>query len=304
MVGALYSFLPCGSYPTVDLYIQGYFSPESFRKDLKTVFMGFLSCIQMQAKVGRVATTQRNTPFWHMAADYYFLHHARGRLDGPFLRFWKCDPCVVIGRSQVLAHEVNVKYCKENDIKIARRISGGGAVYLDNGILNASIVVPRSFLNGITSVSTLNSLFTVNLANALEMIDGSPVRVESPATILFDDFKVSGGAAYHKMSAILHHATFLLHANLEHLEASLVASPSNPVTASGSKYHPTKNIPRIEGNYLEKCIIKQFEKVFNLQFNAHSLAREECKGIQELERQWFRDPKWIDGARRPRRNRS
>ena len=43
------------------------------------------------------------------------------------------SPSVVIGRYQNPWIEANVKFCEENNIKLVRRYSGGGAVYHDEG---------------------------------------------------------------------------------------------------------------------------------------------------------------------------
>lgn len=43
------------------------------------------------------------------------------------------SPSVVIGRYQNPWIEANVKFCKENNVKLVRRYSGGGAVYHDEG---------------------------------------------------------------------------------------------------------------------------------------------------------------------------
>ena len=55
------------------------------------------------------------------------------------LRFWESDKAVVIGRFQCVHKEVNLNYCKENEIAIARRFTGGGAVFHGPGNLNYSM---------------------------------------------------------------------------------------------------------------------------------------------------------------------
>ena len=44
------------------------------------------------------------------------------------LRFWKSDKAVVIGRFQCVHKEVNLSYCAENGIAIARRFTGGDSL--------------------------------------------------------------------------------------------------------------------------------------------------------------------------------
>ena len=55
------------------------------------------------------------------------------RIEGEAFFIWQSEPTVIIGRNQDLEAEVNLAYCRENDVKIVRRKSGGGCVYSDEG---------------------------------------------------------------------------------------------------------------------------------------------------------------------------
>ena len=46
---------------------------------------------------------------------------------------WRVEPTVIYGRNQVLENEVNLQYCREHEVDIVRRKSGGGCVYSDLG---------------------------------------------------------------------------------------------------------------------------------------------------------------------------
>ena len=60
---------------------------------------------------------------------------------------WKNDPCVVIGRHQNTWAEVNVNLALKNKIDVARRRSGGGTVYHDQGNLNLTFFTSRHNYN-------------------------------------------------------------------------------------------------------------------------------------------------------------
>ena len=65
---------------------------------------------------------------------------ARHFTDDDYCFIWQTRPTVIIGRNQLLVNEVNVDYCNANDVFIARRKSGGGAMYSDKGNVMFSFI--------------------------------------------------------------------------------------------------------------------------------------------------------------------
>lgn len=63
------------------------------------------------------------------------------------LMLWANDPCVVIGRHQNPFSEANISQLTRNGITLARRNSGGGAVFHDRGNLNCTFFTPRERYN-------------------------------------------------------------------------------------------------------------------------------------------------------------
>src|SRR5215831_8769840 len=66
----------------------------------------------------------------------------RSRVPFPLLRIWQNEPCVVIGRAQRAAREVNLATCAAGGVPVLRRASGGGTVFQDLGNLNITLAVP------------------------------------------------------------------------------------------------------------------------------------------------------------------
>lgn len=62
------------------------------------------------------------------------------------IRFLRFPPTALIGRHQALGQELKLDYCRDNDIGTARRITGGGAIYLDPGQLGWELVFSRANL--------------------------------------------------------------------------------------------------------------------------------------------------------------
>jgi lipoate---protein ligase len=62
------------------------------------------------------------------------------------VRFLRFEPSALVGRHQAVAHELKLDFCKRHHIGIVRRMTGGGAIYLDPGQVGWEIVLSRQRL--------------------------------------------------------------------------------------------------------------------------------------------------------------
>jgi lipoate---protein ligase len=90
----------------------------------------------------------------NIAFDQAMIERHQARSIPDSIRFLRFTPTALIGRHQVLSHEVNVTHCRDNGVGVARRITGGGAIYFDEGQLGWALVFHRSSL-GLGSLEAL-----------------------------------------------------------------------------------------------------------------------------------------------------
>ena len=86
----------------------------------------------------RYLTNSSTDPWYNMAFDEYCLEQPVS--DVPVFYLWQNRPSVIIGLNQNAFKEVNVPFLEEKGILLARRVTGGGAVYHDLQNLNYTIV--------------------------------------------------------------------------------------------------------------------------------------------------------------------
>ena len=78
-----------------------------------------------------------HTDAWfNLAAEEYLLKN----FSEDIFMLWQNEPAVVIGKYQNIRAETDIEYARQKRIRLARRYSGGGAVYHDMGNLNLTFI--------------------------------------------------------------------------------------------------------------------------------------------------------------------
>ncbi|MBQ3712246.1 MAG: hypothetical protein II891_07665 [Bacteroidales bacterium] len=156
-------------------------------------------------------------PWWNMAFDEWLLQCGPSE---PVFRLWRNEPSVIIGHNQVAAQEVNLEYLRQNGIKLARRVTGGGAVYHDLQNLNYSFAGP------IGTVSP--DLF----AEALQSL-GLPAELSGRNDIFVEGRKISGYARSVWHNRELVHGTLMYNVDIDTLTAALNVEGSSKLNLKG-----------------------------------------------------------------------
>ncbi|GGB33786.1 lipoate--protein ligase A [Flexivirga endophytica] len=147
-------------------------------------------------------------PVEHVALDEVIAHEVAAGTRPPTLRFWDWDsPLVVIGSFQSYRNEIDADGAAKHGIDVVRRISGGGAMFMEPGnCITYSLVVPTSMVEGLS--------FERSYAFLDEWVMGALAEVGINAhyvplnDIASDKGKIAGAAQKRFADgAVLHHVT-------------------------------------------------------------------------------------------------
>jgi len=230
-------------------------------------------------------------PAVNLALEEYLVRRSRG--DGAVLLFYVNAPVVVIGRNQVPHAEISLQVAVRRDIRVVRRLSGGGAVYHDRGNLNFSLIQAHAPDAIISPAEVLQPV--VQGLNGM----GLPVYLNARNDIMVNGLKVTGAAQYRTRGKCLTHGTLLVSADLGALRRALEAdsavpfsrgrvSVRSPVT-NLNRYQPALDTARVR-EVLIPSFAQQHGPAFPLVLDADAWER-----IHQTARTKYRSWDWTMG---------
>jgi len=160
-----------------------------------------------------ILRTRTLDPWWNLAVEEYLLD--RVERNQAILYLWQNQNTVVIGKNQNPWRECRTELLEKEGGKLARRLSGGGAVFHDIGNLNFTFLVNRENYDLERQVTVI--LKAVNRV-------GIKAEMTGRNDLTVDGRKFSGNAFCFRKSNAYHHGTILVSADMEKLSRYLQVS--------------------------------------------------------------------------------
>jgi lipoate-protein ligase A len=236
------------------------------------------------------------SPNMHLALDQVLTEEVGAGRRGPTLRFWEWDqPAVVIGSFQSLRNEVDLDAAAEHGFEVVRRISGGGAMFMDaQSIITYSLYAPGELVQGMSFadsyayldewvISSLKSLGIDAFYQPLNDITSAAGKI--------------GGAAQKRLGngALLHHATMSYDMDGEKMVKVLRIGrekmSDKGTTSAAKRVDPLRSqtgLPRAE-------IIERMKQTFAGLYGAEvgHVTDDELEKAEQLVTTKFATPEWL-----------
>lgn len=159
----------------------------------------------------RVIDTGEMSARWNVATTAALTElHGAGRI-GDTLRFHRYPASVLVGRHQALARAINTDKCRQDHVEIARRVTGGGAVYMAPGALAWDIVIDRKAFG--PSLADTAQIIGEAIAAGLSRL-GLSARYRADNEIEVAGRKICGMSGYKNGATIVCQGTVLVDTDL------------------------------------------------------------------------------------------
>lgn len=229
--------------------------------------------------------------YFNLAMEEYIFE--KFKEDEVFM-LWINEPSVVIGKHQNLIEELNMKYCFEKNIKIARRLSGGGTVVHDFGNLNYTYITNTTGDTALDFKEFLKPMYKalLNLNIDANISPRNDFRVEEK--------KICGHSQFMRKKRVLHHGCILFDSNLDNLRNALNVENKKIISKSAKSVKSSvanlKEISKLDyeiSDFLEKLkneILKTQEN-----FEIYELIKEDILKIEKIKSEKYATKDWIYG---------
>lgn len=205
-----------------------------------------------------VYTSQEYNPYKNLATEKWLFENVKD--NELILYLWQNQNTVVIGKNQNPWAECNLAKMKEDGVLLARRNSGGGAVFHDLGNLNFT------FISAAENYSLERNMEVIALACKKA---GIQTEISGRNDILADGRKFSGNAFLNSRGKAYHHGTVLISADSEKMQKYLTPSKAK-LEAKGVKSVKSRIInlteinPHLTCDKMREFFLEAFEEYYGM----------------------------------------
>lgn len=223
-------------------------------------------------------------PHLNLATEEWIFHNLDPSQQVLFL--WRNEETVVIGRNQNPWSECNLAKMKDDKVHLARRTTGGGAVFHDLGNTNFTFLSPKESYKRDHNVEVIfQALKQFGIQG--EASGRNDLLIPFPE----GPRKFSGSAYREKKDRAFHHGTLLLHADLTRLGQYLTPNPKK-LQAKGKESvrarvaNLTEVVSHLEHTKIVEAMIWSFEKFYDAKAELVTLDLQSLPKTPELKEQY------------------
>jgi len=163
-------------------------------------------------------------PAENLALNRALLEARQAREIPSTLRFLRFTPSALVGHHQDPAKELDLAFCAGRGIAVQRRLTGGGAIYLDENVLGWELYLEQSDV-GTPEMAAISRRICTAAADAVRSL-GVVAEYRAPTDVVVAGRKISGTGGAMEGDALLYQGTLLLDFDVEVMLRALAATAS------------------------------------------------------------------------------
>ena len=237
-----------------------------------------------------------------LAADEYLMkgYESGGEMHPPTLRLYTYrSHCALVGQFQDIEAEIDVNYCREVNIPINRRPTGGGAIIMGNNQLGMALAASTKYPGVPNHPREIFALYSEAICQGLKAL-GIEGSIGGKNDIRVNGRKIAGlGLCRGEKGAFLFHASLLVDLDIplmlrvlripaEKLSDKIEAEVQANLTTVRRELGRSISVPEV------RHVIRQgFASAMGVKFVSRPLTPQETEEIHALEREKYLDERWI-----------
>ncbi|MFI0502868.1 biotin/lipoate A/B protein ligase family protein [Streptomyces albogriseolus] len=240
-------------------------------------------------------------PALHMALDEVLTAEVAAGRRPPTLRVWEwASPAVIIGSFQSLRNEVDPEGARRHGVDVVRRISGGGAMFVEPGnTITYSLSVPESLVQGLSFQDSYAYLDDWVLGALGDM--GIRAWYQPLNDIATDQGKIAGAAQKRIVGpdgapgAVLHHVTMAYDIDADKM-LEVLRIGKEKLSDKGTRSAKKRVDPlRRQTGLPREAVIGRMVDSFRARYGLTQgkVTDEELARAQELAGTKFTAPEWV-----------
>lgn len=230
-------------------------------------------------------------PYFNLAMEQ-FVFDEMDRASEYFM-LWQNANTVVVGKFQNTAEEVNQAYVDEHDVHVARRLSGGGAVYHDLGNLNYTFIVDQG-----EAMDFDFKRFAEPVVRALADL-GVTAAFTGRNDLTIDGKKFSGSSQYLKHGRIMDHGCIMVDSDLSIV--SKVLQPKEAKFISKKSKSVRSRVTTIDSSAESRITVPAFKEALLREIRRSEplekveLTEEQLREVERIAEERYRTFEWNYG---------
>ena len=235
--------------------------------------------------------SKSTNPYYNLALEEYVFSQTDS--NESYFMLWQNMNTIVVGKYQNTQEEINPEAVEKNGSRVVRRLSGGGAVYQDEGNLNFTFIVSKEGNREFDF-----SIFVKPIIKALEEL-GVQAEFTGRNDITIDGLKISGNSQYIKNNRVLHHGCIMLDSNLDKVKDALRVKEAK--FESRSVKSVRSRITTINEHAPSKISMETFKKAIkdnvfrDTEVREYCLTEDDQAEIAKLEKEKYSTWEWNYG---------